>query len=166
MKDVATASGFDGSEAVDQWSARKIQPIVLLYLVLVIAAFMAASRFIFHSSEAVTALAIAFVCAVAATVPGILEKVEYRSTETGVEKRPVKNKKTEQFKTVFRWDELSSIVPMRHGFKFYKTMDESSRLRRFWKTHVSDQFSGEIHVERKDLERILEIAERQGISFT
>ncbi len=55
---------------------------------------------------------------------------------------------------------------MKHGFKYVKIMNETNPFRRFWKAHVSDQFSGEIHVDRKDLRRILEIVEQQGIAIS
>ena len=63
-------------QVLDQWTARKVQPVVLLYLVLVFAGFMALSLFVFHSREAVTALGMAAVAAVFATLPGVLERVE------------------------------------------------------------------------------------------
>ena len=62
---------------------------------------------------------------------------------------------------MFAWSELSHVVPVKHGFKYVKTINETNALRRFWKRHISDKFSGEVHVERKDLERILGIVERQ-----
>ena len=52
---------------------------------------------------------------------------------------------------------------MRHGFKFYKPLNESSPLRRFWKAHVSDAFSGEVHLESVDRARVLEVVSEQGI---
>ncbi len=54
---------------------------------------------------------------------------------------------------------------MGHGFKYYKTLNEASPIRRFWKAHFSDQFSGEVHVEKQDLERVLEIVDGGGRPF-
>ena len=160
MVDGVAASGSSEPEVLDRWSARKIRPIVVLYVVAVFALFMAMAYFVFSSTEAVKALALAAVATVFATVPGIMEQIEYRLTQTGVEK---KNKKNESpgFTVVFRWDELSHVVPMRHGFKYFKDLNETNPLRRFWKVHFDDTFSGEVHVEKGDLERVLQLVERQ-----
>jgi hypothetical protein len=45
-------------------------------------------------------------------------------------------------------------------------MSETNPFRRFWKAHISDRFSGEIHAEKKDLERILGVFERHGVVTT
>jgi hypothetical protein len=145
---------------LDRWTARKIPPIVVLYVVLVFVGFMLVSFFVFHSTEAVKALLIATVGAVAATVPGVIERVEYRATDAGIENRPVKKHQPREFETVFSWDELDRVVPMRHGFKYFKRMDEQGSLREFWNTHISDRYSGEVHVEREDLDRVLELVGR------
>lgn len=159
-----TATNSVCSEVLENWSAHKVQPVVVLYLVAVFGAFVALAHFVLHSPDAVKALAIALVGAVGATVQGVIDKIEYQITESGIEKRPIRKKKPEQFKSVVRWDELSRIVPMKHGFKYYKTLDETNPFRRFWKLHLSDRFSGEVHVERKDLERILGIVDRLATS--
>jgi hypothetical protein len=151
---------------VDRWSARKVQPIVVLYVLAVFAAFVALAHFVFQSPEAVKALVLATVAAVGATIPGALEKVEYQPTESGIEKRSLRQKEPGEFACVFRWDELSHVVPTKHGFKFYKTMNETNPFRRFWKLHVSDRFSGEIHVEKQDLGRVLGLVEGQGITIS
>ena len=159
----AVPTSGDGSTVLDRWSARKIQPIVVLYVLAVFAAFIALSIVVFDSWKAVKALLIAAVGAAAATLPGVIEKVEYRLTGSGIDKRPINTKKPREFTGVFRWDELSHVVPMKRGFKYYKTMGEAGPFRRFWNTQISDEFSGEVHVEERDLERILEIVARQGI---
>lgn len=151
----------DDPVALDQWAARKIQPIVVLYVVAVFAVFMALSLFVFHSDEAVKALAIALVGAGVATIPGLVERVEYQLTDSGLARRPLKTKNPGPFRDVFRWEELNHIVPMKHGFKYFKTPKETNPLRRFWKQHISDRYSGEVHVERSDLDRILATVERQ-----
>jgi hypothetical protein len=156
----ATASTGDETTVLDRWSARKVPPIVVLYVVAVFAAFIALSVFVFHSLDAVKALLIAAVGAVVATVPSVMEKVEYRMTASGIEKRVSKKKEPDQFQELFRWDELDHIVPTRHGFKYSKAMNESNPFRRFWKAHLSDQFSGEVRAETTDLERILGEARR------
>jgi len=157
----ATVSDHDGAVVLDRWSARKVRPIILLYVAAVFAAFMVLAHLVFHSQEAVKALAIAAVGAVAATTPGVLERVEYRLTEFGIERRSLKTKNPGPFKDVFRWNELDHIVPMKHGFKYYKTLSEPNPLRRFWKAHISDRYSGEVHAEASDLDRVLGIVERQ-----
>ena len=159
-----SVSDRDGTEVLDRWSARKVQPVVLLYVGAVFAAFIVLAHFVFHSDEAVKALVFAAIGGIAVTTPGVLEKVEYLLTESGIEKRKVDPKKPGEFKDVFRWDQLSHIVPMKHGFKYYTVMDEMNSLGRFWKTHLSDNFSGEIHVEKRDLDRVLRLVERQRIA--
>jgi hypothetical protein len=156
----ATASGREEPAVLDRWSARKISPIVVFYVAAVFAAFIALSLLVFHSADAVKALLIAAVGTVAATAPSVMEKVEYRMTGLGIEKRVKKRKDPGRFKDVFRWNELSHIVPMKRGFKYYKTMNEKNPLRRFWKMHISDQFSGEVQVGKTDLERVVEGARR------
>lgn len=158
----ATAHSPAGPAVLRQWSARKVQPIVVLYVLAVFAAFAAVAHFVFHSTEAVKALAIAALGAVAATAPGVMERVEYRLTESGVEKRSAR-KSPGPFQEVFRWPELSRVVPTGHGFKYVKVTNESNPLRRFWRRHFSDVCSGEVHVEREDLERVLGLVERHGL---
>lgn len=165
MADV-TESKSGASEVLDRWSARKLRPIVILYVLGVFAAFIVVAIVVFHSQEAVMALLMAAGASVAATVPGVIERVEYRMTGSGVEKRPVKKEKTAEFKEVFRWDDLDHVVPMRHGFKYFKTLRETRPLGRFWKKHFSDQFSGEIHIEQQDLDRVLGMVARRGITFS
>lgn len=153
------------SPVLDSWSARKVRPIVMLYVGAVFAVFIVVAHFVFHSLEAVTALAMAAVGGIFATLPGMIDRAVYQLTQSGVEKRTRNAKNPGPFKTLFRWDELSRVVPMRHGFKYYKTMDETNSFRRFWKTHFSDQWSGEVHVEKEDLGRVLELVERRGITI-
>jgi len=159
-----SVSNGHGAEVLDRWSARKVQPVVLLYVVAVFAAFIVLAHFVFHSDAAVKALVVAAVGAIIATTPGVVEKVEYRLTESGIDKRKADSKKPGPFKDVFRWDELNHVVPTKHGFKYYKIMNETNSLGRFWKTHISDKFSGEIHVEKHDLDRVLRLVERQRMA--
>ena len=155
-------SNHDGPEVVDRWTAPRLRWIVLLYIVLVFAVFMAISYFVLDSAAGVKALLLALLASVAATVPGILEKIEYRMTASGIEKRPLKKAAASEFMSAFRWDELSRVVPMRHGFKYFKKLDEKNALRRFWKLHFCDQYSGEVHVEHGDLARVLGHVEGHG----
>ncbi len=165
MESGATASNRDASEVLERWSARKVQPTVILYVVVVFAVFIALAVFVFHSATGAKALVIAAAAGVAAAVPGVIEKVEYQLTELGIKKRRLDPRRPGQFDEVFRWDQLSRVVPMNHGFKYFKTVNETNPLRRFWTVHLSDRFSGEVHVEKKDLEPILRAFERQGIAI-
>ena len=165
MESGETASNRDPSETLERWSARKVQPVVIIYVVVVFAVFIALAIFVFHSAAGAKALVIAAVGGVAASVPGVIEKVEYQLTDVGIKQRRFNTKRPGRFDEVFRWDQLSRVVPMKHGLKYFKTVNETNPLRRFWKVHISDRFSGEVHVERKDLERILRAVERQGIAI-
>jgi hypothetical protein len=158
------ASDRDEATVLHRWSARKVQPVVALYVTGVFVAFMVVAHLVFHSVEAVKALAIGWIGAIAATLPGVIEKAEYRLTEAGLDKRAHHARKPVPFKDVFRWDQLDRIVPTKHGFKYFKILSETRPLRRFWRMHISDQTSGEVHVEKDDLDRVLRIVERQRVS--
>jgi hypothetical protein len=157
----ATAPGDSGRQVHAQWTARKVSPGVLLSVILVFAAFIALAELVVHSREAVSGLALAALGALAATVPGVLEKTQYRLTEVGIEKRSLRRDEAGAFTTIFRWDELSHVVPLRRGFKFSKGMDDSNPIRRFCKRHISTRYSGEVHVERADLTRVLALVEQR-----
>ena len=146
------------------WTARTMEPIVLVWVALVFLAFIALSLFVFHSVSAVKALVAAAVAALVPMVPAVLNRVEYRLTERELASRRLDPKTPRDFKRVFMLDELSHIVPTRCGFKFFNTLDEPSFLRRFWKTHISDAFSGEVHVAKEDQERVVGVLARQGIA--
>jgi hypothetical protein len=161
MKDDSIDVTRSRSEALDHWSARKHHPAVVLYVVAVFAAFIALAHFVFHSLEAVKALAVAAVGAVVATAPVVLEKVEYRLTATAVERRPLNPKRPRQFKAVFQWHELDRVVPLKRGFKYFKKTGSEGLPRRFWQLYLSDTYSGEVHVEKDDLARILAIVEQR-----
>jgi len=96
-------------------------------------------------------------------VPVVTSRIEYRLNVRVLERRPQTDKKPKEFETVFQTDELSYVVPMRHGFKFYRLLNESNPFLRFWKVHVSDAHSGEVHVEKADQERVFELMAQHGI---
>lgn len=150
-------------EVLVHWSARKMPPIIALYVAAVFLAMMLVSYFVLHSGAAVKALAIAAVGSIVAVIPGLFSRVDYRLNERGLEKRASNTKEPGSFENVFQLDQLSHVVPMRHGFKYYRFLDEANAFRRFWKLHVSDEFSGEVHVERTDQRRVLEILNEHGI---
>lgn len=101
--------------------------------------------------------------AIASLIPGVINKIEYRLTKEGLEYRPLNQKKPAAYKKVFQLDELGHIVPKKRGFKFYLPLNESNPLRRFWKRHISDAFSGEVHVEDADREKVLDVLAQYGI---
>jgi hypothetical protein len=159
MQRATTVSSQDESGVLDQWSARKLRPIILLYVAVVFAAFMVPAYFMFHSLTAVKALAFSGIGGLVSLFPSVIAKVEYRLSESGLATRPVNKKNPGPFKNRFQWDQLSHFVATKNGFKYHKLMNESKPIRRFWKSRISDEFSGEIHVEIKDRERILQILE-------
>ncbi len=163
MASDVTDSGKSGSVVFDRWSARRVRPVILLYVAAVFAAFMALAYFVFHSPAAVRALAIAAAGAIVATAPATLDKIEYQLTDLGLDKRNVRTKVPGPFTDVFRWHEVSHVVPMGHGFKYVKLLDEAHPLRRFWKTQISDRYSGEVHVAKPDLDRVLGAVARKGV---
>ena len=147
-------SGSDAthqSEANDvHWISRKLHPIILFYVLLVFGAFITASHFVFHSADAVKALAIAAFAFIIALLPAILVKIEYRATDAGVEKRSIKAGKPGSYTDAFQWNELHHVVFVKNGFKYFKHMDARGPILRFLYTQFSDKFSGEIHVEPAD----------------
>jgi hypothetical protein len=161
MADDSTSSSHGGPEVVDSWSARKVQPIVLVYVGLVFAVFIAVAHLNFHSPAAVKALAIAAVGAIIATIPVVLEKTEYRVTPSGLQRRKMNEKKPGQFRDVFQWNELDRVVPLNRGFKYFKKTRSGGLLQRFWQLYLSDTYSGEVHVEKDDLARVLAIVEQR-----
>ncbi len=153
----------DGPEILCYWSARKMNPIILLYVAVVFVTFIALSYFVFQSMTGVKALALAAVGAIFSLIPGVSGRVEYRLTGGYLEHRPLGKKEPGEFERVFQLDQLSHVVPTRDGFKFYLPLNDSNPLRRFWKSHVSDAFSGEVHVEMVDRERVLDVLAQHGI---
>ena len=81
MRDDTTESSPNGTDVLDGWTARKAQPIVVLYVVVVFTAFVALAHFVFHSPQGVKALLVALVGAIGAAVQPLIDKVEYRLTE-------------------------------------------------------------------------------------
>ena len=156
----------DELDVIDRWSARKLQPSVVFNVAGIFAAFMAASHFFFHSPTAVKALAGAGIAAVFQLLLGVINRIEYEGTESGLGKRPLKARKPAPFKEIFRWDELGYVVPTKSGFKYFKTVEEPNPFRRFWKTHLSDTVSGEVHVDTEDRERVLGTLEQKGVPMS
>jgi hypothetical protein len=148
------SANSDEPEVLFHWSARKVQPIVILYVAVVFIGFIAVSYFVLHSTTAVKALAMAAVGAIVPLVPAVMGRTEFRLDTQVLERRPKRDENPKDFETVFELGELSHIAPIRQGFKFYKPLDEAGPLRRFWKLHLSDEFSGEVQVESADREKV------------
>ena len=162
MPDATRKSPGAATPVADQWQARIMQPtFVLSYLAVVFGSLIAIAFFVFDSIAGVTSLVVAALGAVVALLPSILTRIEYRLSEEGVEKRRVRQQDPAPFKEIFRFPELDYIVPIRNGFKFCKKMDPAPPLREFLNRHFSDEYSGEVHLEKEDRSRILaHLAER------
>lgn len=144
----------EGPAILHRWIARRLQPVVILYVIAVFLGFMAMAFFLFHSVDAVTALATTGIGTTVALLPGTMSRIEYELTETGLRKRPFNPRNPKGFQEVFSWGELDHVVPMTNGFKYFRPVEDTGRIARFWKAHISDTFSGEFHVERGDRERV------------
>lgn len=162
----STTADSDQPVILHHWTASGLQPIVVLYVALVFVAFMLLAFFVFHSPAAVKALAMAAVGTIASLCASLVAKTEYQLTDSGLEKRPRNEKSPRPFKSVFEWQQLSYIVPVRHGFKYYKVLVEPKPLSRFWKRHVSDAYSGEVHVETGDRDTVLGIVAQRGVPMS
>lgn len=144
------------------WTARTVRPVIALYVSGVFCGFIAVAHFVFHSPDAVKALSLTAIGAVASLVPAIQNRFEYRLTEDGLSKRPFSGKRHREFEEVFLWDELSHLVPTGSGFKYVKKLDGTNPIARFFRLHISGDFSGEFRVERKDLEKIRALMDRRA----
>ena len=142
--------------------ARSVRPVIAIRVGVIFGAFMALAHFVFGSPEAVKALAVAGVGGVASLLPSIAARLEYRLSDAGIAKRPVSRGSPREFKDVFLWAELSHLVPTSSGFKYYKKLDESRPFVRAFKLHVLGDWSGELHVEREDLEQVRALLASRG----
>ena len=158
-------SGFENQSTEIQWVARKVKRSVLVYVLLVFGSFMALSQFVFHSAGAVKSLALAAFAAIVALIPQVLRKIEYQANDSGVRMRAYGREAKGEFRKVFNWGELSHAVSTKRGFRYFKTLDEKGPVRRFMKLQFSDRYSGEIHVEPKDEDRVYGLLEERGVSI-
>ncbi len=133
--------------AFRHWTTPGLPPVVLLYVVLVFAAFLAVSHFLLHSSTGTKALAIGAVGFLIPLLPKVLSRQEYRLTADGLERR---GGSQSGWRRLFAWDQLDRIAPTSHGFQFFLHLEEPNRVKRFWKLRFSDRASGEFHVGRED----------------
>jgi len=127
---------------------------------------MALAHFVVHSPEAVKALAIASVAAIVPLMPIILSRMEYRLNARSLEQRPVRVQQPAEFETLFELDQLDHVQPSSHGFKFFKPLGEGTGARRFFRRHLSDSYSGEVHVEKQDLDTVLGLLAQHGVRGT
>ena len=65
--------------------------------------------------------------------------------------------------TTFRLDQLSHIKLIKYGFKFYLVQDATNAVARFRNAHISGKYSGEVHVETVDRERVINVLASLGI---
>jgi hypothetical protein len=142
------------------WIARKVRPVVALYVAGVFGVFMVLAHFVFHSPEAVKALFLAAMAGEASLAPSLLSRLEYRITEGGIARRPLSKEKPREFQDVLSWSHLSHMTPTRTGFKYFRTVPGTDpRLLRFLKLNVLGDHSGEIYVEPEDRERVRALLE-------
>jgi hypothetical protein len=80
-----------------------------------------------------------------------------------VGKRPFGKRDKVAFEKIFLWSELTHASVLKHGFKYFKNLDEKNPVRHFVKIKFSDRYSGEIHAEKEDQDRILGLFTEQGI---
>jgi len=148
------------------WSAPRLRAVVIAYVVAVFVAFMAVAFFVFHSVQGVKDLFLAAVGAVAALVPGVLTRNEYRLTDAGLGKRPSRAKQPREFKEVFAWDQLSHLKPKGTGFKYYKRVQEPKPFLGLIKLHLLADRSGEFPVEAQDMDRVRAVIDRHGVPIS
>ena len=158
------SGGEDELRIMHAWTTRKIPPIILLGVIGVFVGYMLLAHFVFHSIEGVKALLLGSVGVVAPLVPAILQRVEYRITDRGLQKRPFRRVRPGEFEDVFRWEELDCLESTRHGFRYHRPFEATGGFRSFWRRHVSDAYSGEFRAQEEDRRQILEIAGQRGIA--
>lgn len=132
------------------WSARKIAPKIILYVLLIFLIFILISYFGFHSINAVKALLISGFGYLISLLITAYTRIEYKLTKDKLENRPINKKNPKPFKTLFRLDEIDHLKPINSGFKYYLTLNNKN----FWNKHISYKYSGEIKLEKVDRERI------------
>jgi len=154
----------DEPEVLCSWSARAVQPVVLLCVTAVFVGFILIAHFVVHSKEAVIALALASVGAIVPLVPLVSRRIEYRLTPDEIQKRKPEKGESGEFSSIVRLDRLVRIVQVRNGFKFFRQLDEPNPFKRFWKLHLSDAHSGEIHVEKTDRDEVLAAMRDLGVT--
>lgn len=151
-------------EILLQWTARKMQPSVILYVILIYIVFIGLAYFVFHSATAAKTLAFTLVGIIVPLVPSILKRIEYKLTGHDLMSRTKTPDDKEEYKPVFALDKLDYIVKIKHGFKFYLSIEEKNSSGRFWKKHISDKYAGEVHVETDDVQKVFDLISELGIN--
>lgn len=133
-----------------RWTARPVRPAVAVYVLCVFVAFMALAWFVFDSAEAVGALAASALASLVALAPMLARRVEYRLDGRGIFRRRVRPREESEFTLLCSWDDLVRLEPTAAGFKYFRQLPEAGSWTRFVMRHVSDRYSGELHVEPAD----------------
>lgn len=154
--------GVSGMDVLCQWTARKIYPLVPVYIAGIFLGFIGFAVAV-QSKEAVIALATTGVGSIVALLPGILSRLEYKLTPKELLKRPATGDDLVSFQHVFQVGELSHFVMIQSGFKFFKPLETTRRMKRFIRKHLMAEYSGEVHVDRRDRERVRDALRRAGI---
>lgn len=164
MPDPTPESTEAGPPVVDRWQARPIKPVfVVVYTAVVLAALIPLAVFVFTTIAGTMTLAMTAIGAIVPLLFDLLIRVEYRLTDSGIDKRRMVRQKPAPFKELFRFPEVDSIVLTRYGFKYTKRMDPAPPVRSFLNRHVSDEYSGVVYVEQADRERILAHLAERGV---
>jgi len=154
-----------GSPVVDQWLARPMKPkFVLPYLAVFFAALIALAVFLFDSIAGVMSLAVTAVGTSVALLADLMIRIEYRLTESGIEKRRVRQQEPAPFKEIVRYPDLDHIELKRYGFRYFKKTDSTSRHMGSLKRTFSEELSGEVYIEAADRERVLAHLTEHGVT--
>lgn len=155
----------NNSEEIHYWSVRKISPKILLLIAIVFLIFIAIAYFGFHSTNAVQALIYSALGSIVTLLPGVFTFLEYRLSKEKLEYRPIRKKSQKSYKTIFLVKELSHLVKTADGVKYYLKFSENNSIRRFWKKHISDKYSGEVKIPNNDTSKILDTFKNYGVSI-
>jgi hypothetical protein len=155
METAGGAAGFEDAEMLYLWTARKLRPVVLLYVAGVFAGCIALAFFVVGSAEAVKALLMAAVGVLIPLIPAVASRLDFRLTRSRLERRPHSEAEPKDFDTVFEMADLDRVVPVRSGFRYVKALDAANALDRFRKLHLSDRYSGEVQVGDDDRATVL-----------
>ena len=153
----------ENNSEVLYWSARKMNPKIILYVAIIFFIIIAVIYFTFYSISAIKALTYTALGTIVSLVPGVLSSVEYRLTIQKLEYRPIKKGEEKPYKILFFMNQLSYIVQIESGFKYYLTLNEKKSLRRLYKKYFSDHYSGGVRIEKNDTERIMTYFKTHGI---
>lgn len=153
------------SEEVCYWSARKMPPIVIVYVVLIFITFMAISYWGLHSTTAAKTLAFTAIGSIVPLMPLAFARIEYQLTKQKLESRSYIKKATKPYAVLFKVDQVNYIVRTGSGFKYYLKFEEKNGFKRFVKKHVSDKYGGEVKIEKPDVEKILAEFKKYGIAI-